>query len=92
MEDKLVVLKFYDTVVEAEVDLNVLQTNNIDCTLDADDTGMLYPIFSENEHRIKVYVFEKDLDLAMQLIEGYHASADDTSAGIDMETDDDFQS
>ena len=54
MEDKLVVLKFYETVVEAEVDMNVLQTNNIDCSLDTDDTIVIYPIFNDNEKGIKI--------------------------------------
>lgn len=85
MEDKLVVLKFYETVVEAEVDINVLQTNNIECTIDGVDTPVLYPIFSEQENRIKILVFEKDLDQATKLIEEFHANSDDKSAGIEGE-------
>ncbi len=88
MEDKLAILKFYDTIVEAEVDMNVLQTNNIECTLDSDDV-VLYPIFSETEKGIKIYVFEKDYEQASQLITEYHASADNQSAEIDMEAEDD---
>lgn len=90
MEDKLAILKFYNTIVEAEVDMNVLQTNNIECTLDTDDTIVIYPIFSETEKGIKIYVFEKDLEQASQLITEYHASADNQSAEIDMEAEDDF--
>lgn len=84
MEDNLAILKIYDTVVEAEVDMNVLQTNNIECTLDTDDV-VLYPIFSETEKGIKIYVFEKDLEQATQLIQEFHASADDNSVDPEMD-------
>lgn len=79
MEDKLAILKFYGSIVEAEVDVNVLNTNNIDCTLDTDDTVVIYPFFDEKEKGIKLYVFERDLERAALLIQEFHASADNLS-------------
>ncbi len=74
MEDKLVILKYYETIVEAEVDTEVLKANQIECTLDADETIMLYPVFDDNEKGIKLYVFEKDRERALQLITEFHAT------------------
>lgn len=79
MEDKLVILKYYETIVEAEVDINVLQTNNIECTLDTDDTIVIYPLFSDAEKGIKIYIFEKDFNTASQLIEEFHTNFDNVS-------------
>lgn len=79
MEDKLAILKYYDSIIEAEVDVNVLKTNDIECTLDTDDTIVIYPIFDNKEKGIKLYVFETDVERATQLIEEFHASADNYS-------------
>ncbi|MFV0472170.1 MAG: hypothetical protein ACK5L7_09100 [Paludibacteraceae bacterium] len=78
MNDKLTILKFYQTIVEAEVDMDVLQKNNIDCTLDTDDTIVIYPFFDDKEKGIKLYVFEQDADNAKRLLEAFHAETDFT--------------
>ncbi|MGC3977107.1 MAG: hypothetical protein QM751_02045 [Paludibacteraceae bacterium] len=85
MEDKLTILKFYQTIVEAEVDIDVLRTNNIDCTLDTDDTIVIYPFFDEKEKGIKLYVFEKDVELATQLLQEFHTSADNLQSDPELE-------
>jgi len=75
MEDKIVAVKYYETVIEAEVDMNVLDANNIQCTLNPDTMVGLYPIFNDKERGMKLMVFEADLEKAVQLLESYHASA-----------------
>ncbi|VBB46774.1 conserved hypothetical protein [uncultured Paludibacter sp.] len=85
MEDKLTILKFYQTIVEAEVDMDVLRNNDIDCSLDTDDTIVIYPFFDENEKGIKLYVFEKDVERATQLIEEFHAATDNVSVDADID-------
>lgn len=74
MEDKLVILKYYETIVEAELDVEVLKANEIECTLDADETIVLYPVFDDNEKGIKLYVFEKDQERALQIITEFHTT------------------
>lgn len=76
MQDKLVVLKLYDTMIEAEVDQNVLKTNDIECNVSTDERMTLAPFFSDAESGYKLYVFEKDAEKAKQLIEEYHKDAD----------------
>lgn len=70
-EDKVVSFKFYSSMIEAEVDMNVLKSSGIECMLNDATMVGLYPIFDDKERGIEVLVFEKDLDTANQVIEEY---------------------
>lgn len=72
MEDKVTTLKTYDTMVDAMVDQDVLQTSNIDCFIGNEQIVELYPMFSDVDNGLKIVVFEKDVERALQLIEEFH--------------------
>lgn len=73
-EEKVVSLKFYSSMIEAEVEMDVLKNNGIECMLNDGTMVGLFPIFDDKERGIEVLVFEKDLDHAKSLIEEYHQS------------------
>lgn len=75
-EDKVVSVKFYETVVEAEIDQNVLKTNGIECIYNDDTVVGVFPIFDDKERGIELMVFEKDLEIARQILDEYHAAVD----------------
>ncbi len=81
-EDKLVSVKYYETVIEAEIDQNVLKTNGIECIYNDDTVVGVFPIFDDKERGIELMVFEKDVEKARQILDEYHA-ADDTVADSD---------
>lgn len=72
MEDKVTTLKTYDTMVDAMVDQDVLQTSIIDCFIGNEQIVELYPMFSDVDNGLKIVVFEKDVERALQLIEEFH--------------------
>ena len=80
--DKLVSVKYYETVIEAEIDQNVLKTNGIECIYNDDTVVGVFPIFDDKERGIELMVFEKDVEKARQILDEYHA-ADDTVADSD---------
>lgn len=71
-DDKLVAVKYYDTVVKAEVDADVLKRNDIECIYNDDTLVGVFPIFDDKERGIELMVFEKDLERAKQILEEYH--------------------
>ena len=71
-EDKLVAVKYYDTVVKVEVDADVLKRNDIKCIYNDDTLVGVFPIFDDKERGIELMVFEKDLERAKQILEEYH--------------------
>lgn len=71
-EKKIVPFKFYSSMVEAELEMEVLKQNGIDCELNDATMVGLYPIFDDKERGIEVLVFEKDLEKAKQLIADFH--------------------
>lgn len=75
-EDKVIAVKYYETVVEAEIDMNVLKTNGIECIYNDDTVVGVFPIFDDKERGIELMVFEKDLERAKQLLEEYHSATD----------------
>ena len=75
-EDKLVSVKYYETVIEAEIDQNVLKTNGIECIYNDDTVVGVFPIFDDKERGIELMVFEKDVEKARQILYEYHAAVD----------------
>lgn len=73
-EEKVVSFKFYSSLIEAEVEMDVLKSNGIECMLNDGTMVGIFPIFDDKERGIEVLVFEKDLDRAKQLVEEYHQS------------------
>lgn len=76
MEDKLVTLKHYDGMVEILIDQEVLKENNIQSFINNQQLVELYPMFSEIDEGLKLVVFEKDREEALQIINEYHESLD----------------
>ncbi|MFV0391989.1 MAG: DUF2007 domain-containing protein [Paludibacteraceae bacterium] len=71
-EEKLVSLKFYSSMIEAEVEMDVLKNNGIECMLNDGTMVGLFPIFDDKERGIEVLVFEKDFERANQVIDEFH--------------------
>lgn len=71
---KLVVAKYYDSMLNAELDMEVLKNSNIESTVTDDMMVGIFPLFDEKERGISLLVFEKDLDVALQILDDYHSS------------------
>lgn len=71
-EEKIISFKFYSSMIEAEVEMNVLKSNGIECMLNDGTMVGLFPIFDDKERGIEVLVFEKDLEQAKLLVDEYH--------------------
>lgn len=71
-EEKLISLKFYSSMIEAEVEMDVLRSNGIECMLNDGTMVGLFPIFDDKERGIEVLVFENDLEQANQVIDEFH--------------------
>jgi hypothetical protein len=76
MEDKIVTLKNYDSMVEAMFDQEVLRANHIECFINNEQVVELYPMFADIDEGLKIVVFEKDLEKAQKVLEEYHRSAE----------------
>lgn len=72
--DKLVVAKYYDSVLNAELDMEVLKSNDIKSTVTDDMMIGIFPLFDEKERGISLLVLENDLEKALQILEEYHHS------------------
>lgn len=72
MEDKIITLKNYDSMVDAMVDLDVLKVNEIESFIGNEQLVELYPMFSDINEGLKIVVFEKDFERALKLLEEYH--------------------
>ncbi|HEY5589498.1 MAG TPA: hypothetical protein VIK55_00640 [Paludibacter sp.] len=73
MEDKIITLKNYDTMVDAMIDQEVLRVNEIECFIGNEQLVELYPMFSDVDQGLKVVVFEKDFERSLKILEDYHA-------------------
>jgi len=76
MEEKLITLKNYETMVEAMFDQELLRENNIDSTINNEDSVELMPMFGEINEGLRILVFEKDFEQAMKVLEEYNKSVD----------------
>ena len=76
MEDKLITLKNYETMVEALFDQELLKENNIDSSINNEDSVELMPMFGEINDGLRIVVFEKDFEEAIKILEDYKNSID----------------
>ncbi len=78
MEDKLVTLKNYETMVEALFDQEILKENEIESSINNEDAVELLPMFSEINEGLRILVFEKDVENALKVLEEYRVSVSET--------------
>ncbi|MEI6755269.1 MAG: DUF2007 domain-containing protein [Paludibacter sp.] len=71
MEDKLITLKNYETVVEAMFDQELLTENDIESSINNEDAVDLMPMFGELNEGLRILVFEKDYERALKILEDY---------------------
>ena len=74
MEDKLITLKNYETIVEAMFDQELLRERNIENYLNNEESVEILPIFGDLNEGLRILVFEKDYDNALSLLEEYYNS------------------
>ena len=74
MEDKLITLKNYETMVDAMFDQELLRENNIESSINNEDVVELLPMFGEINDGLRILVFQKDYDAALKIIEEYKNS------------------
>ncbi|MEI8272403.1 MAG: DUF2007 domain-containing protein [Paludibacter sp.] len=76
MEDKLITLKNYETVVEAMFDQELLKENNIDSSINNEDSVELMPMFGEINEGLRILVFENDYKKALKVLDDYEKAVD----------------
>lgn len=76
MEEKLITLKIYETVVEAMFDQELLRENNIECAINNEGSVELMPMFGEINEGLRIVVFEKDYDAAIKILNDYIESVE----------------
>ncbi len=69
MNNKLVLLKNYETMVEALYDQEILHENGIQSTINNEGLVELMPMFTEINDGLGLLVFDTDFEKATQLIE-----------------------
>jgi hypothetical protein len=74
MEDKIIALKNYKNLANANLDSAVLKENGIESFVGNQQVVELYPMFQDIDQGLKVYVFEKDYTKALKLLEEYHSA------------------
>lgn len=71
MENKLITLKNYETVVEAMFDQELLREKNIDSSINNEESVELLPMFGDINEGPRIMVFEKDYEKALNVLEEY---------------------
>jgi len=77
MEDKLVTLKNYETMVDAMFDQELLRENNIESSIYNEDTVELMPMFGEINDGLRIVVLQNDLEEATKILEDYKNAIDE---------------
>jgi hypothetical protein len=83
MEDRLITLKNYETMVDAMFDQEVLRENNIESSINNEDSVDLMPMFGEINEGLRIVVFEKDFEEAIKILEEYKNSIDSQQSTFD---------
>ena len=73
-ENKIIALKDYENIANANLDSEVLKQNGIENFLGEQDVVKLFPMFKEINEGLKIYVFEKDFERAIRLLKDYHST------------------
>ncbi len=79
MEEKLITLKNYESMVEALFDQELLRSVDISSTINNEDAVDLLPMFGEINDGIRILVFEKDHEKALKVLEEYKESIDEVA-------------
>ena len=74
MEDRLVPLKNYESMVDAMFDQELLKENKIQSSINGEDSVELMPMFGEINEGLRIMVLEKDYETALNLLEEYQNS------------------
>lgn len=82
MEDKLVTFKNYDSMVDAMFEQELLKENNIECSINNEDSVDLLPMFGEINDGLRILVFQRDLEKARKAIEDYYNQIEMDHHGI----------
>jgi len=77
MEDKLVTLKNYETMVDAMFDQELLKENNIESSIYNEDTVELLPMFGEINDGLRIVVLQNYLEEATKILEDYKNAIDE---------------
>lgn len=77
MEEKLITLRNYESMVEALFDQELLLSANIDSTINNENAVDLLPMFGEINDGIRILVFEKELEKALKVLEDYKESIEE---------------
>ena len=85
MEDKLITLKNYETVVEAMFDQELLKENNIDSSINNEDSVELMPMFGEINEGLRIMVFENDYEKAIKVLNEYEKAVDSEQPTVNSE-------
>lgn len=72
METKLVTFKNYESMVDAMFEQELLKENNIECSINNEDSVDLLPMFSELNDGLRIVVLENDLEKAHKVIQDYY--------------------
>ena len=67
-QSKIVVLRKFDNLIEAQQAADILMQNNIKCFLSNQLDSQFYSIFSGSNFGVRVNVFERDFDVADELL------------------------
>jgi len=76
MKDRLTTLKNYDSMVEAMFDQELLKSHQIESAINNEDTVELLPMFNDLNNGLKIMVFEKDYEKALQILNDYQKDND----------------
>lgn len=74
MEDKIIALMDYDNLANANLDSEVLKDNGIENFVGNQQVVELYPMFQDIDEGLKIYVFEKNYEKALSLLQDYHSA------------------
>jgi len=74
MEDKLITLKNYETMVEALFDQELLREKNIDSSINNEESVEILPMFGDINEGPRILVFEKEYEKALTILEEYEDS------------------
>ena len=85
MEDKLITLKNYETVVEAMFDQELLKENGIESSINNEDAVDLMPMFGELNEGLRILVFENDYEKALKVLEEYEKAVDSEQPTVNSE-------
>lgn len=72
-ENKVIALKNYENIVNANLDSEILKDNGIENFVGEQDVVKIFPMFKEINEGLKIYVFEKDYTKAAKILKDYHS-------------------